>query len=99
MEPALQLILNVIGITGVSSLATICYLLRQENRKLADQLKQDGPKTRVAIPRSSASNRDGQQLPALLSPAAPKDIRLLAADRRKGWVEGLSSAISYDGCC
>jgi hypothetical protein len=35
MEPAqLQLILNVVMLTGVTSLAGYCYLLKKENRKL-----------------------------------------------------------------
>ena len=83
MEPAqIQLILNVIGITGVSSLAATCYLLRKENQKLTDQLKHGKPGT----PELGAA--------AQKAPAIQRDIRLLAADRRKGWVEGLTSAIS-----
>jgi uncharacterized membrane protein len=39
MEPSqIQLILNVVTITGMTSLAGYCYLLRKENRKLASQL-------------------------------------------------------------
>ena len=39
MEPSqLQLILNVVTITGMTTLAGYCYLLRKENRKLASQL-------------------------------------------------------------
>ena len=98
METAqLQLILNVIGITGVSSLASICYLLRKENRKLAGQLRH------AAASQPAVQNRDRQApLPPVVDLAASpaiQNIRHLAADRRKGWVEGLSSAISYDGCC
>ena len=40
MEPTqLQLVLNVITITGVTSLAGYCYLLKKENRKLATERK------------------------------------------------------------
>ena len=36
MEPSqLQLLLNIVTITGVVSLAGYCYLLKKENRRLA----------------------------------------------------------------
>lgn len=38
MEPAqLQLILNVVGITAVSTFGGMCFLLRREKRKLETQ--------------------------------------------------------------
>ena len=100
METAqFQLILNVIGITSVTSLASLCYLRRRDNRKLAGQVE------RAAAPQPTVEPADRQAVPMsrVVAPAAPpivhKDIRHLAADRRTGWVEGLTSAISYDGCC
>ena len=50
MEPTqLQLILNVVTITGMTSLVGYCYLLRKENRKLASQL----PAVPSAAPRTA----------------------------------------------
>src|SRR5580704_15210734 len=100
MEPAqLQLVVNVIGITGMSSLASFCYLLRKENRKLAAERKaepaRDERVSAVALPQS----------PQPASPAiatvstTEEDIRCFAAGRRTGWVKGLTSAMYYDGCC
>jgi hypothetical protein len=42
MEPTLQLVVNVITITGVTSLAGYCYLLKKDKRKLASQRKAPG---------------------------------------------------------
>ena len=93
MEPAqLQLVFNVIGITAVSSLASICYILRQENRKLARQLQPEQPKPVVSVP--PAPMPAAPIHAAVVSPESRTDIRDLAADRRAGWVQGLTSAIS-----
>jgi exonuclease VII large subunit len=95
MEQAqLQLVVNVIAITGVSSLASFWYLLRRD-RKLAAKPSVE----------SNRQERDNPALPQPMSPVTSKttateqDIRHLAADRRTGWVKGLTSAISHDGCC
>ena len=86
MEPAqLQLIVNVIAITGLSSLGAFCYLLKKENRRLAAGLK-------------AKTNREEPGLPATANTvkAAPQDIRHFAAHRRTRWVKGLCSSISQD---
>lgn len=97
MESAqLQLAINVIGITGVSSLTWFCYLLRKENRKLADELKA-GP-TRAESGSTAAAQSSPQRkasIPGTVQ-TTTQDIRHLAANRRSGWVEGLASAISHD---
>ena len=50
MEPAqLQLIFNVVAITGASSLASFCYQLRKENRKLASRLTDEIKRRSPAI--------------------------------------------------
>jgi hypothetical protein len=102
MEQAqLQLIFNVVSITGLSSLASLCYMMRKDNRKLAAELKsepkQDERTTEVAI---SPEMQVRRQKPAgVLSAAvaARLEIRHLAAERRAGWVKGFASAISPDG--
>jgi hypothetical protein len=82
MEPTqLQLVLNVVLITGVTSLAGYCYLLKKENRKLALERKAQSAK---AVPTAAAAR------PA----AVEQDIRTFASARRNRWVKGLSSSIS-----
>jgi hypothetical protein len=96
MEPnQLQLVLNVVTITGVTSFAGYCYLLRKENRKLAAERRPD----------SESERRDNHQsVPAVIEPATfpvtaidediRQDIRNFAAGRRSGWVENLASSIT-----
>jgi len=108
MEPdQLQLVFNVIAITGITSLASFCYLLRKENRMLSTERTSLGPEgpdhapeIRRFIENSLAEQPSAQcAVPATKAGTAGQDIRHLAADRRTGWVKGLTSAISYDGCC
>jgi len=84
METAqLQLIFNVVAITGVSSLASFCYLLRKDNRKLAAE-RQAGSKEvarLVAVERPTVIHAD-------------PDIRNFAAHRRTQWVSEMASARS-----
>lgn len=84
MEPTqLQLVWNVVMITGVATLAGYCYLLKKENRKLAAQ-------NRPAEVRASAPA--ASQEPAS-SALIEQDIRKFAAGRRSGWVKNLASSI------
>ena len=95
MEPTqLQLVLNVVTITGVTSLAGYCYLLKKENRRLT---------TRKADSHGAAPKAEPVQIvacqPAPVSCAKPVktvdvDIRTFASARRNRWVNGLASSIS-----
>jgi len=80
MEPdQLQLIFNVVVITGVSSLASFCYLLKKENRKLAtaaDGAAKTSPSPQCAPTSSRVA-------------ISQQDIRSFASDRRTKWVEGM----------
>ena len=90
MEPTqLQLALNVVTITGVTSLAGYCYLLKKENRKLTAQ--REAPKAEVV-----QTVVHLQSTPPSAKPvnAVELDIRTLASARRTRWVKGLSSSIS-----
>jgi hypothetical protein len=100
MEPAqLQLVVNVIGITGMSSLGSFCYLLRKENRKLAAQ-RQAEPVREERVSTVAAPQSTPPASPAITTVNTPEvDIRCFAAGRRTGWVKGLTSAMHYDGCC
>lgn len=93
MEPTqLQLVLNVITITGVTSLAGYCYLLKKENRKLASERridsmaqmhKADGVEAVVHLQSSTPARKP--------LAAAEQDIRTFASARRTRWVKNLSS--------
>jgi len=39
-SPTLQLLFNVVTITGAASLAAFCYLLRRANQELSSELEQ-----------------------------------------------------------
>ena len=74
MEPAqIQLGLNVVMLTGVTSLAGYCYLLKKENRKLACDRKAPGPES-AEIPsapvdiRSFAADRRTRWVASVSSP-------------------------------
>ena len=99
MEPnQLQLVFNVIGITGISSLGWACYLLRKENRRLESELHggYGAPEAAPASAITKTARSQASPHPAAASSSAPTrqvDIRHFAADRRKGWVKGLSSTV------
>ena len=87
MEPTqLQLVLNVVTITGMTSLAGYCYLLKKENRKLASERKADSTPN---VPKPQV-----MQAAALPPIASEQDIRRFAAGRRTGWVNSLSASLS-----
>lgn len=86
MEPTeLQLVLNVVMITSVTSLAGYCYLLKKENRRLMAQRK-----TKVEVRPSAPAPHPAPGAPAVVE----QDIRKFAAGRRSGWVKNLASSIS-----
>ena len=110
MEPTqLQLVLNVVTITGMTSLAGYCYLLKKENRKLANERKADcipdAPKTEVAgtaVSRVSPAPVAAPTPAPKPAPAKPavvevtgmgQEIRGFAAGRRTGWVNNLASTL------
>jgi hypothetical protein len=99
MEPTqLQLVLNVVTITGVTSLAGYCYLLKKENRRLATykaDSQGDAPKAEAVQPVAQPV----VPLQAAMAGAKPVktvdvDIRTFASARRNRWVKGLASSIS-----
>lgn len=103
MEPTqLQLVLNVVTITGMTSLAGYCYLLKRENRKLATERKTDSQgDVRQAQVSSEVETviPPPRKLPATKPVTVPiqgmgQDIRNFAAGRRSGWVKNLASSIS-----
>jgi hypothetical protein len=98
MESAqLQLVLNVIAITGVSSLASFSYL-RRRDRKLAVERRAAGP---AAAMERSTPNPAPQDTAPVTSTTAPieLDIRDFVANRRTKWVSGVAAAgrLSWPG--
>ena len=86
MEPSqLQLILNVVTITGITSLAGYCYLLKKENRKLANPGKEGNTEVVLSAPSS------GPRIPE-------QDIRSFASASRTRWVQSVSSPGSAHDC-
>jgi hypothetical protein len=96
MDPTqLQLALNFVMITGVTSLASYCYLLKKENRKLATQ-RSESNQSGVAKPEAIEAVVPLQSAVSSPKPArtVELDIRTLASARRTRWVKGLTSSIS-----
>jgi len=97
MEPTqLQLVLNVVTITGVTSLAGYCYLLKKENKRLADTRKTDTVSTDTApavVHRQSTAPAAAKPDPLPIHGMGP-DVRNFAAGRRSEWVKNLTSSIS-----
>ena len=96
MEPnQLQLVLNVVMITGVTSLAGYCYLLRKENRKLAAERRLDSESELQDDPQIAPAANEPADLPlTAIDQNIRQDIRNFAAGRRSGWVENLASSIT-----
>ena len=106
----LQLGLNIALITGLLSLAGYCYLLRQENRRLATERKVDSSPLGSAVPNpiSQLEARSTEvvntavtlpcDVPSPQAPKAPVDIRTFAAGSRNRWVKNISSSKSHNGC-
>jgi hypothetical protein len=92
MEPTqLQLALNVVMITGVTSLAGYCYLLKKENRRLANQTQKEAPKAEVV---HSVVHVQAATPAANPVKTVDVDIRTFASARRNKWVKGLASSTS-----
>jgi hypothetical protein len=71
----LQLLFNVVLITGALSLAAFCYLLRRANQQLSYELEQ----RHAAQPPSAAPTAPPAQ------PSTQQDIREFVAHRSQEW--------------
>lgn len=76
----IQLVFNVIAITGVTSLAVMCGMLRRDNEKLTKELQERSGQALKAPARRQATN---------VTPKAPasEDIRKYVSQRLDRWME------------
>jgi hypothetical protein len=79
----LQLIFNVIAITGITSLAWCCYILKRENQALLAAKLTSSPERRSAdsTPDQGAAIRKEPNSP----PVPETDIRQFVTQRAQGW--------------
>ena len=89
-QSALQLVCNVVVITGVTSLAVICYLLRQDNKKLTLKLRIRERQRYISTPRTNGVapevlGHESECTPALKVPVGHQDIRQFVARRSQEW--------------
>jgi hypothetical protein len=89
-QPALQWLFDVVMITGFTSLAVLCYALKQDNKKLAlelaegQQLRDEHSEittTQSAAPGSASE----QKTDSKASPLEHQDIRHFVARRSHHW--------------
>jgi len=73
---------NVVMITGVTSLAIICHLLREDNKKLALKARVREQQERYT---STRLDRGSESMPAAPGPFAHQDIRQFVAGRSQEW--------------
>jgi hypothetical protein len=81
-----QLIFNVVALTGLTSLAVICGILKHDNDKLIVELRKrhwHGLKIRAGRPPSQASANRGTIAPA----EDREDIRHYVSRRLQDWIE------------
>lgn len=81
-QNTLQLVFNVVLITGVTSLAVMCHLLRQDNKKLTLKARFREQQERYI---STRLGRESESAPALAEPSAQPDIRQFVARRSQEW--------------
>jgi hypothetical protein len=90
-QPALQLVFNVVMITGVTSLLVSCHLLWQDNKKLTLKLRlreqqqryNSRPPANDTAP--AAQGHRAESVPTLQAPVGQQDIRQFVAGRSQEW--------------
>ncbi len=105
----LQFLINVISITGITSLAAICYLLKRDNQELMtrrtplrepDRRDLESPSA-SSSPAVSAPEPDTQVQKEAAQPETVIDIRQYVAHRAHGWIAPSESQwnrrLDFDG--
>ena len=82
-QPTLQLIFNVVTITGVTSVALICYLRKRDNQKLAAELNLRKTRDRLDSDIVTVQTAPAASIPA--QSAVHQDIRDFVARRAQNW--------------
>jgi hypothetical protein len=84
----LQLVFNVIAITGLTSLALICSILKRDNEKLRGELGRRAPDTRGSQPVPPASATSVCTITRKGVPAnSDQDIRRYVSRRMHDWIK------------
>jgi hypothetical protein len=87
----LQLVFNVVMITGVTSLAAICHLLAQDkkkltlNRRAGEQRARYVSNQRANEVASEVQGQEAERTPAVNVPVRHQDIRQFVAHRSQAW--------------
>jgi len=87
-QQALQWLLNVVIITGFTSLVVLCYVLKQDNKKLTLELAEGqvrDERTKITMARSTLPESAEQDTDPKASSAAHQDIRHFVAQRSRHW--------------
>jgi hypothetical protein len=88
-QRALQLLLNVVMITGVTSLALMCYLRRRDRGQVrAASVPRQEPASSLAAALETGqvpSDSDGKAESAPIFDGGDQDIRLYVARRSREW--------------
>ena len=82
-HPTLQLIFNVVTITGVTSVALICHLRKRDNQKLAAELNLRQTRDRLHSEIVTVQTASSASMPE--QSAMPQDIRQFVARRAQVW--------------
>ncbi len=87
-QQALQWLLNVVIITGFTSLGVLCYVLKQDNKKLTLELAEGqvrDERPQITMARSTLPESSEQDTDPKASSAAHQDIRQFVAQRSHDW--------------
>ena len=82
-QPTLQLIFNVVTITGVTSVALICHLRRRDKQKLAAELNLRQTRDRLHSEIVTVQTAPAASIPE--QSATHQDIREFVARRAQNW--------------
>jgi hypothetical protein len=88
-QPALQWLFNVVMITGFTSLAVLCYVQKEDNKRLTLELAQRGlrnEKLPIPMKPSAAGPISEDKIGSKASPLEHQDIRHFVALRSQNWV-------------
>lgn len=86
-QPTLTLIVNVILVTGITSLALICHFLKRDKENLTAELTQQREEHKRSASRSVTEPSTAPEAPVR---GEQQDIRGYVAKRKQDWITPLS---------